>query len=120
MLRGMKPIKYAAWIIALALLAGCATTFRPWKLSEVEEGMNRAEVVYILGEPDFSEMKDGAEFLHYSYQEDYNPPLVDDSIYGRNIDRRFQELQLKQSLKEYRYAVKLIDGKVQAYKELTD
>ncbi len=113
-------MKHTAIVVALVLLAGCATTFRPWKLSEVEEGMDRAQVVYILGEPDFVETKDGAELLHYSYREDYNPPPADDSIQARDTSRRLQNQQIKQGLKEYRYAVKLVDGKVQNYKELTD
>lgn len=82
--------------------------------------MARAEVVRILGEPDFSEMENGAEFLHYSYRENYNPPLAGDPRDSYNTDNRFQTRQLRRSLKEYRYAVKLVDGRVQDYKELTD
>lgn len=116
----MKSMKQIALVASLALLVGCATTFRPWLLSEIEEGMDRAQVVRILGEPDFVEMKNGAEFLHYSYRENYNPapsnfdPAID------NANRRQTERQIERSLREYRYAVKLVEGKVQSYKELTD
>ncbi len=117
MLLSMKLMKPTVLVVALILLAGCATTFRPWKLSEVEEGMTRTQVVQILGEPDSVETKDGSEFLHYSYREDYNPPPPDDTLQARDAtNRRLQ----KQGLGESRYAVKMVDGKVQSYKELMD
>ncbi len=117
----MKTVKYGAWVMGLVFLAGCATTFRPWKLSEVEEGMDRAQVVDLLGEPDSAEMKNGAEILYYSYSEDYNPPLTADT--RRYTDRPSQQLQdhqIRKSFQEYNYSVKLVEEKVQDYKELTD
>lgn len=116
----MKPTKYTALVLALVLLAGCATPFRPWKLSEIAEGMDRTQVVQVLGEPDFVETKDGAELLHYSYIENYNPPLSDDSNHFHEPRRGFQNRLERPSLKEYRYVVELVDGKVQNYKELVD
>jgi len=117
----MKVIKHTAVVVALAFLAGCATTFRPWKLSEVEEGMNRAQVVHILGAPDSAETKNGAEFLYYSYSEDYNPPLSGNMGGSINSpDQQLRDDQIKRSFKQYKYSVKLVDGKVQDYKELTD
>ncbi|MCK5676103.1 MAG: hypothetical protein KAH99_03705 [Verrucomicrobia bacterium] len=116
----MKSMKYIAVVASLALLMGCATTFRPWLLSEIEEGMERAQVIRILGEPDSAETKNGAEFLHYSYREDFAPLLADNSTYAYEANRRVREQQIRKSLKEYRYAVKLVDGKVQSYKELVD
>lgn len=116
----MKLIKYSAFVVVLALLVGCATTFRPWRLSEIEEGMDRAQVVSILGEPDSIEMKEGAELLYYSYSENHNPAPADTDVRSYDATREFREQQLKRSLKEYNYAVKLVDGKVQNYKELTD
>lgn len=116
----LRDMKHIALIVALVLIAGCATTFRPWKLSEVEEGMTREQVVHILGEPDSVEAENGAEILHYSYREDYNPPLADDSLQARNTSRRLEDQRIKRGFKEYRYAVKLVDGKVQHYEELTD
>ncbi len=116
----MKPVKHIALVVALVLLVGCATTFRPWKLSEVEEGMARAQVVDVLGEPDSVEMKDGAEFLYYSYNEDYNPPLSAGTGNSDSPDQQARDSHVKRSFKEYKYAVKLVDGKVQNYKELTD
>jgi len=117
----MKPIKYITAVVAFVLFAGCATTFRPWVLSEVKEGMDRAQVVHLLGDPDSVEMKDGAEYLYYSYNEDYNPPLSGGSNQTADSpERKLQEHQIKKSFKEYKYVVKLVDGKVQDYKELTD
>lgn len=116
----MKSMEYITIGVALALLAGCATTFRPWKLSEVEEGMDRGKVVGILGEPDSVETKDGAEFLYYVYSENYNPPPASVDDQGYDANREFREHQLQRSLKEYRYVVKLAGGKVLSYKELTD
>ena len=120
MLRIMKPMKYAVWVVALVFLAGCATTFRPWSLSEVEAGMSRDQVIHILGEPDFTDTDHGVEVLHYTYMENYNPPLSDDSIHANTTSRRQWDRQMEQGFKEYRYAVKLIDGKVQSYREVTD
>jgi len=114
----MKAMKYTALAAALILMMGCATTFRPWKLSEIQEGMDRAQVVQLLGEPDFVDTTDGAEFLHYSYSENYNPPLADDTAYDRRSSIGIQTRPLKPSDKQYRYVVKLVDGKVQDYKEL--
>ena len=113
-------MKYTALVVSLVLIAGCATTFRPWKLSEVEEGMTREQVVHILGEPDFVETENGAELLHYSYTEDYNPAPSGDTIYERNTSSELQNQRIKQGFKEYRYVVKLVDGQVQTYKELAD
>jgi len=120
MLRSMKSKKHVVAVVSLALLAGCATTFRPWLLSEIEEGMDRAQVVRILGEPDSVEMGNGEESLHYSYSENYNPPLADDSSHAYEANRRFREQHARKSLKVHRYVVKLVDGKVQSYKELVD
>lgn len=113
-------MKHIALVASLALLVGCATTFRPWLLSEIEEGMGRAQVIRILGEPDSAEMKNGAEVLHYSYREDFAPLLADDPTHAYKANRRFRKQHIQKSLKEYRYAVKLVDGKVQSYKELVD
>jgi len=118
----MKAIKHITVGVALLLLAGCATTFRPWKLSEVREGMDKKQVVAVLGKPDSVEMKDGVEILHYSYSEDYNPPPAS-GLANQRIDspeRQIQDQQIKRSVQEHKYAVKLVDGKVQDYEELND
>jgi hypothetical protein len=116
----MKVMNYTAWLVSLMLAAGCATTFRPWKLSDVQAGMERAQVVDILGEPDAVETKDGAEILHYAYRENYNPPLADDSVHARGNSLGLQEKQLRDSAREYHYVVRMVDGKVMDYKELND
>ncbi len=120
MFQHMKTRKYITAGVALLLLAGCATTFRPWKLSDVKEGMDKKEVVAILGQPESVEMKDGAEILHYSYSEDYNPPPASGAA-NQSIDspeRMIQDQQIKRSVQEHKYTVKLVDGKVLGYKEL--
>ena len=114
----MKAIKYIPLMVALGLLVGCATTFRPWKLSEIQEGMEKAQVVGILGEPDSVETKEGEELLYYAYSEGYNPAPADADIRAYDANREFREQQLQRSLKEYKYIVTLVDGKVQTYKEI--
>ena len=104
--------------MALLLITGCATTFRPWNLSRVHEGMDRSEVVQILGEPDFTEIKDGTEQMHYSYQEDYNPGANTTPFYAENTEMAFRELEKGTAFKEYEYVVILADGKVVNYLEL--
>ena len=118
-MNAIKPITVG---VALLLLAGCATTFRPWKLSEVKEGMARKQVIATLGEPDSVEMKNGTEILHYSYSEDYNPPTAS-GVANQSTDspeRQLQDQQIKRSIQQHKYAVKLVDGKVQDYEELSD
>lgn len=116
----MKSIKNTSLVLALLLVAGCATTFRPWKLSDVQEGMDRDQVVKILGQPDSVEMKDGVEFLYYNYSENYNPTTSSDSVQAFEADRKAKDDLVKQSAKEYRYSVKMVEGKVQSYAELAD
>ena len=116
----MKVMLCASLVAALVLLTGCETTFRPWNLSEIEEGMSRDEVVRILGEPDSAESENGTEVLHYIYQENYNPPLYDDSIHAGMSDRKFWDEQMRQGFREYHYTVKLVDGRVLSYREVMD
>ncbi len=121
MVDSMKIIKHISLVTLLALLAGCATTFRPWKLSEVQEGMDKAQVVKILGEPDSVETKEGAELLHYAYSEDYNPTPASADVQPSNAATlSLRDQEIKKSLKEYKYVVKLVDGKVQTYKEIQE
>lgn len=108
MILRMKTMKHISFVALFALLVGCTTTLRPWKFSEVKVGMDSAQVVKIIGEPDRVESKDGAEFLYYSYHEDYDP----------GSGERIQEQQAKRSMKTQNYVVKMVDGKVQSSKEL--
>ena len=113
----MKTMRYSIVLASALLLAGCTTNFRPWNLSAVTEGMERDQVVQLLGPPDFVENKDGTEYLHYTYREDYNPA----SIYipaGQDNDRAFRDLDSEKPFQEYEYVVILTDGKVINYKEL--
>lgn len=116
----MKPIKQITLVATLVLLMGCATTFRPWNLSEISEGMDRAQVVQILGEPDSTEQKEGEELLYYSYREDRSPSFQNDTIQAYEANRDIEKQQIKKSLEEYKYVVTLVDGKVANYKEIQD
>lgn len=97
-------------------LAGCATTFRPWKLSDVQEGMAKDEVVKILGQPDYTEERDDAEYFYYTYREEPAPAPEASMETNEEIERRIG--QLNRTLKESKYEVMLVEGKVVNYKEL--
>ena len=118
MLTHMKSIKTIVFSVVLALLFGCTTSFRPWLLSDVKEGMVREQVVSILGEPDSVSAQDEVEYLYYIYAEGYNPSLSNDTALGYEADSDFRIEQVKESFKEHKYVVKLVDGKVQSYKEI--
>ncbi len=115
----MKPRTYIAAAVVL-LLTGCMTTFRPWKLSEVKEGMNKGEIVALLGNPDSIEIKEGEESLYYSYRENYNSPLSGNPSDKYENSRALQEHDFRQSLKTYNYVVTLVGGRVTSYKEVLD
>jgi hypothetical protein len=117
----MKTMRSLLVLGAVLFLAGCATTFRPWNLSEVTEGMDRDRVIQLLGQPDYIFVKDGAEHLRYTYQEDFAPsPMPVDMVYERTIDMHRQLLQAERSLQVLEYDVILIDGKVLNYKEVVN
>lgn len=117
----MKTMRYYLSLGAVLILAGCATTFRPWSLSEVTEGMDRSEVVQILGEPDYVFVKDGAEHLRYIYQENFMPSSMPADIsHNRAFDEQMQIRQIERSMQILMYDVILVDGKVLNYKEVTN
>lgn len=117
----MKTMRYLLSLGAVLILAGCATTFRPWSLSEVTEGMSRSEVIQILGEPDYVFVKDSAEHLRYTYQEDFSPSSISvDIAHDRAIDEQRQIRQIERSMQILMYDVILVDGKVMNYKEVTN
>ena len=120
MISYMKLIKYIPFLAFVSLLIGCATTFRPWKLSEVKEGMTRGAVVEILGEPDSTDTEDGMELLYYSYSEGFNAASADNEIRFNETTDLLKEKALEDGLKEYHYVVKLTDGKVLDYKEVEE
>lgn len=104
--------------VAVLLLAGCATTFKPWKLSDIETGMEKSQVINALGEPDRSEMREGSEFLYYTYREDLNPGSANTmGTSDEAIEARVQELS--RAMETYTYEVMFVDGKLVNYKELT-
>ena len=117
----MKTMRYFLTMGAVLVLAGCATTFRPWNLSEVAEGMDRNQVIQLLGEPDYVFVKDDAEHLRYTYQEDFAPSSMPlDTTYQRGSDLKRQSMQLERAMQVLEYEVILVDGKVLNYKEVTN
>ena len=80
--------------------------------------MERTQVVGVLGEPDYTVNKDGAEYLYYSYQEEMSP-IADVTLESpEGLERRVAEFERK--IREYKYEVVLVDGRVINYKELLD
>lgn len=114
----MKTTLRIAFGVAVLLVAGCATTFKPWQLSEIQEGMAQDQVVKILGMPDSSTTKNGAEYYYYSYKEEMTPVSDVTLETTEGIDRRVEEFN--RTLKESKYEVILVDGKLLNYKELLD
>ena len=116
----MKTMRYFLALGAALILSGCATTFRPWSLSEVTEGMDRDQVIQLLGEPDYVFAKDGAEHMRYSYQEDFTPVSMPvDMANDRAIEQQRQAMRIERSLNTVEYDVILVDDKVINYKEVT-
>lgn len=112
----MKTMKsFVAAGLAALLATGCSTTFKPWKLSEVQEGMSRSEVIAVLGEPDYTVEKDGAEYLYYTYAEEPR-----DSGYElvTHDDMQRKAKALSRSFDETEYEVVVVEGKLINYKEL--
>lgn len=118
MLTRMKTIKtvLVASLVSL-LIAGCATSFKPWQLSDVKEGMDKEQIVKILGEPDSTVNTNNAEYLYYSYIEDPAPASAPFDSQDA-IDRRAEELS--RTLTESKFEVVLVDGKMINYKQLQD
>lgn len=118
MLLHMKTIKtiLVAGITSL-LIAGCATSFKPWKLSDVEEGMDRDQVIKILGEPDYVVETNSSETLYYTYRAEMTPAssTLDSQ---EDIDRRVKELT--GTLTESKYEVVMFADKMISYKEVKD
>ena len=104
----MKTKSYISAIALLALLVGCATTIRPFTFEQVAVGMDKDQVENLIGEPDRVESKDGAEFLYYSYYEDYDPED------GRGIKTQ----RATRSMKTRNYVIKLVGGKVETAEEV--
>lgn len=104
----MKTKSYISALALLALLVGCTTTIRPYTFEQVTVGMDKAQVEKLIGEPDRVESKDGAEFLYYSYHEDYDP----------GSSGGIQAQQAKRSMKTNNYVIKLVDGKVETTEEM--
>ena len=108
----MKTINYLALVVVAGFLFGCATTFYPQELSKLKPGMNRENIVLLLGEPDSSKKTTtGGEVLVYTYREDYVHDSNDDSFSS------LRKKQFEKSLKTDTYIVNLVDGKMVDYKK---
>jgi len=114
----MKTMKYIAIVIALIIVAGCATTFRPWNLSKIEPGMSKEQVVDILGKPSAEKQDGNVEWMEYSYTD--GPIVTPMEGTGQNFDQQypFFEERIEREMKSYQYVVKLQDGKVVTYEEI--
>ena len=75
------------------------------------------QVVQILGRPDYTVEKDGAEYLYYSYVEE-PPPYSSVADTPENLERRANELS--KTLNETKYEVVMVEGKMINYKELSE
>ena len=113
----MKIIQYFLSVVSVGFLLGCATTFQPSELSKLKVGMNRDEILLLLGKPDSSKkIANGGEILVYTYCEDYVHNSDDDSFsttYSSSLEKR----QFEKSLKTDTYVVHLVDGKMVDYKK---
>lgn len=78
--------------------------------------MDREQVVKILGEPDYTVEKDGAEYLYYTYQEELAPATDVSLDTAEGIDRRVEGFT--RTLEDEKYEVVIVDGKLLNYKEL--
>lgn len=86
-------MKYLIAVLAMILaLSGCAATAN--KISSVQLGMTKVDVLKVMGEPTSVSAQGGAEYLNYALTE-----TDDDAFMGRTKP----------------YYVRLINGKVESY-----
>jgi hypothetical protein len=103
-----KNMKRILIILVSALLSGCVTSSK--KLSQVENGMTKAEVVKLLGDPKSVSLRDGSEFLRYQlsgryapvlnpngrqFADDYTVQLVNGSVVAYGRDDEFQPVRIQ-------------------------
>jgi len=89
-------IRVLVVVLSSLLIAGCATAH---KISSVQIGMTKEEVINVMGPPASTSAKSGTEYLNYSLSE-----TDDQAFYG--ITRP--------------YYVRLINGKVDSFGRLGD
>ena len=85
--------------VAILSVTGCATAS---KLSELRPGMERAEVIKIMGAPYSTGFIDGGEHLHYRLQ------------------RSGHEAYMNRGMGGQEYAVRLVNGRVDSYGRAQD
>lgn len=89
-------------LLAVVAIVGCSTPSS--RLNKVSLGMNKAQVVEILGEPESTRASKGVEFLIYSLRERIARP--GEAIAPIGIDGK--------------YFVKFVEGKVESYGHVGD
>lgn len=85
--------------VAIVFVTGCATAS---KLSELRPGMERADVIKIMGTPYSTGFIDGGEHLYYRLQ------------------RSGHEAYMTRGLGGQEYAVRLVNGRVESYGRAQD
>ena len=95
-------LKLLMALVLAGLIADCATSSK--KLNQISVGMNKAEVIKILGAPESTRANRGIEFLIYTLTERIAKP---------------GEAPLPFPI-QGQYFVKLVDGRVESYGNLGD
>lgn len=104
---------------AVILVAGCATSFHPRNLGDVEQGMSREQVLEILGKPESVERDGTTHYLHYSYSEGHMTVPSDGStqVFNDPVMNNDNQ-QLERRLRMRKYVVILEDGKMASFNEV--
>ena len=95
----MRRLLILPVFVVMLFMAGCATAS---KLSELRPGMERAEVIKIMGAPYSTGFIDGGEHLYYRLQ------------------RSGHEAYMTRGLGGQEYAVRLVNGRVDSYGRAQD
>ena len=87
-------------LVVSIFLVGCVTTAA--KLNELRPGMERTEVVKLIGTPTSTGFIDGAEYLYY------------------RLPRSGHEAHMSRGMAGQDYAVRLVNGRVDSYGRTQD
>jgi hypothetical protein len=99
----LEMMKTKILILLVAIVCvGCATSSK--NLNMISIGMSKSEVIDILGEPESTSAKGGAEYMIYSLKERISKP--GETIFPVAI--------------EGKYYVRLVGGKVESYGRVGD
>ncbi len=56
------------WVVAAGLMIGCAGTSK--KINQVQLGMTKPQVIAVMGEPNYSTVREDTEILNYKLTTD--------------------------------------------------